>query len=165
MKVLKLLILLLVLSFSASAQSDCPCCTVEYRSFDFWVGDWTVYDTNGQVVGYNHVEKLESGCLISENWKGVRGSSGRSYNYFNRQDSTWNQVWVDSRGGNLILKGNGKPGVMTLRNSVTERNGQLVYDQITWELNQDGSVLQRWDVMSPGQVRMRTIFKGIYRKK
>ena len=52
---------ILFTAFSAlvKAQDGCPCCTENHKQFDFWVGEWIVYDTAG-----NKVEKIKS-----LNWK------------------------------------------------------------------------------------------------
>ena len=58
-----------VFSFlNASAQSDCACCTDYHKQFDFWIGEWNVYDTTGHKVGENSIVKLEKGCIINEHW-------------------------------------------------------------------------------------------------
>ena len=79
------------------------------------MGDWTVYDTAGNVVGQNTIKKLENNCIVSEHWRGAKGLTGRSYNYYNMADSTWNQLWIDSNGSNLVLKGKAEPGKMILK--------------------------------------------------
>ena len=148
------------------AQEHCPCCSVYHQQFDFWIGHWNVYDTLGNKVGENLIEKLEGGCIISENWQGAKGGSGKSYNYFNRSDSTWNQVWISSNGGNLVLKGQAADGQMQLVGELQKGQKVPLYaDRITWTLNEDGSVTQLWEIIDDkGQV-LNIAFKGIYRKR
>jgi hypothetical protein len=163
--------ILLIISFfllagTGWAQDDCACCTEFHDQFDFWVGQWKVYDTLGTLVGENNIQKLEDNCLISERWEGMKGFTGRSFNYFDASDSTWNQVWVDNNGGNLILKGEFSDGKMVLRSQLLK--GQKVdwyYNQISWTPNEDGSVLQLWEVYSKNGLLLAEIFKGIYRKQ
>lgn len=83
-----LILLLGGLSVTSVAQ-DCPCCSPEHRLFDFWVGSWTVYDSLDQVVGSNEIVKTQKGCLLVENWSSASGSTGTSYNYYQKTDSTW----------------------------------------------------------------------------
>ena len=40
------------------AQDNCPCCTDNHSTFDFWVGDWVVYNTLNNVIGENKIVKL-----------------------------------------------------------------------------------------------------------
>ena len=88
-----------------SQTTPCACCTEKHQQFDFWVGEWVVFDTTGTKVGENTIEKLENDCILSEYWRGASGSTGRSYNYYNALDDTWNQTWIDNNGGSLVLKG------------------------------------------------------------
>ena len=152
-----------VLLFS---QDACPCCTPEHQLFDFWVGDWVVYDTTGRQIGENYIVKLEDNCILNEHWTGGGGSTGRSYNYYNRADSTWNQLWIDNGGNPLILKGKGSSGKMVLRSElVPGRRIDWLYNQITWTLNADGSVTQHWEVFDKNNQKLATAFKGIYRHR
>ena len=163
--------LLLILSacvfctvMQANAQ-DCACCTESHRQFDFWVGDWVVYDTAGTIVGENLVVKLEDGCLINENWKGAKGLTGRSYNYYNQADSTWNQTWVDNQGSNLVLKGKASSGKMVLKSELLKGTKVDWYaNRITWTKNEDGTVTQLWEIIDKDDQVLATAFKGIYKK-
>ena len=151
---------------SAFAQDDCACCSEYHHQFDFWVGEWIVYDTAGNVVGENTISKLEKGCIISEHWRGAQGTTGRSYNYFNPSDSSWNQVWIDSNGSNLVLKGKAQPGIMKMKSELLP--GQKVdwyYNQITWTRNPDNSVTQLWEILDKDENVLAVAFRGIYKKK
>lgn len=162
-----ILTIILVLSpFFMNAQTDCPCCSEPYKQFDFWLGDWVVYDSLGNALGENLIVKLEDGCLINENWTGKGISSGRSYNYYNKQDSTWNQLWVDNNATHLILKGKASKNSMVLKSELTKgKKVPFYYNQITWTLNDDGSVTQVWEIFDDKNNLLTTAFLGIYKKK
>ena len=102
------LIFLSTLGIAPLSQQDnppCKCCGDEYRQFDFWIGDWMVFDTTGKLVGNNQIVLLEDHCVLQENWKsGDSKYSGTSYNYYDNTDETWNQLWLDNQGGILKLK-------------------------------------------------------------
>ncbi|MBV6641798.1 MAG: hypothetical protein KI791_13835 [Cyclobacteriaceae bacterium] len=145
---------------------DCACCTIQHQQFDFWLGDWNVYDTLGNLVGENAIEKLVAECVLSEFWRGASGGVGRSYNYFNLADSTWNQVWIDASGSNLELKGKLVEGKMILQSELLP--GQKVdwyRNSITWTPNEDGCVTQLWEILDKEGKVISQVFKGIYKKK
>ena len=49
---------------SASAPCDSP----QHHQFDFWVGDWQVFDARtNQLVGFDRVEKHSRGCIVQQN--------------------------------------------------------------------------------------------------
>jgi hypothetical protein len=143
---------------------DCPCCGPEHDQFDFWTGHWTVYDSLDQVVGTNRITKSQKNCLLMEHWTSANNSTGTSYNYFMKSDSTWNQVWVDDQGGVLELKGNFTGNVMVLKSDPLKRtNGAVYYHRITWE-PVGKEVIQTWEVLDEAGQVSALLFKGTYRK-
>ena len=166
MKTLLSTILLLTLSPGVTVQSDCSCCSEAQRALDFWIGEWTVSDTSGKEVGQNTISLIEDGCALEENWKGKKGATGTSLNYYNKNDSTWNQVWVDNKGIVLNLKGNIENGSMILKSDTLHdiRCGNYL-NQISWKLNSNGTVTQKWEMVTTNGQVISTVFYGIYRKK
>lgn len=143
-----------------------PCCSDEHRQFDFWIGEWTVYDTTGNLLGTNNIFLGQDNCLMIENWKSANSNfSGTSYNFYDSNNKTWNQTWVDNQSSNLDLKGIFVGGKMILRTELRENNsGVKFYHQISWTPNDDGTVTQRWDVLSEQDSLLNTAFLGIYKK-
>ena len=48
---LSILILLLNFNFLLAQNNDpCSCCTENHTAFDFWIGDWTVTNTDGKTI-------------------------------------------------------------------------------------------------------------------
>ena len=169
-RIMKLSILILLLNFSyvlAQNTSDCPCCTIDHKAFDYWIGDWTVYNTEGKVIGTNNIVKMQNGCVLQENWiASNKTNTGTSYNFFDLSDSTWNQVWISGTGNVLNLKGNiNKDGAMVLKSELTTGSKGNYYNQITWTKNDDGSVTQRWDILNEKGETINKAFEGIYKKK
>lgn len=75
------------------------------RQFDFWVGDWKVYQTGTKnLAGHSKIERVSGGCLILENWSSANGSnSGKSMNYYDPEKGKWEQVWVGAEGGPKVV--------------------------------------------------------------
>ena len=167
---MKRLILVIAIVFFAqdltaqNGQLQCACCSESHSSFDFWIGEWTVYDVTGKEVGKNTVEKQYNNCVLQEKWISSGKSRGTSNNYYDTKDNTWNQVWVDNSGFSLVLKGNYKNGKMTLKSQLLEGKKGKYYNQITWVKNDDGSVTQIWDILNNNNEKLQEAFKGIYKK-
>ena len=92
------------------------CVESVYRRFDFWVGEWDVFDASGQKIGKSSVTREEAGCLIVERWTSARGNGGQSYNFFDPSRNQWRQLWVSpteltdyagglNPGGEMVLAG------------------------------------------------------------
>ena len=157
---------LLAIPVLINAQSTCACCTAQHRQFDFWLGEWMVFDTAGKKLGENSIVKLEDQCLLSELWQGAGGGTGRSFNYYDPSDSTWNQLWLDKQGTILKLKGRAKTNSMILKSDwAAGQGGSKFYNRITWKKNEDGSVLQLWEILGPSDEVLSVAFKGIYKRK
>lgn len=167
MKNLALLFVLSLFSMSAFSQSKSPCQSPEWRQFDFWVGDWVVYQTGtDKIVGYNEVKSILNSCVIEENWAGIGGSIGKSFNTYNPIDSTWNQVWVDGSGTTIHFKGKYKDRVMNFSASqLLPSDFNVQYRLIFENKISNQSVRQVWKMSSDNGKNWEILFDGTYRKK
>ena len=92
-----------------------PCAyAVENRQFDFWLGEWAVSTTQGNVpAGNSKIELILEDCVVQENWRSLSSMyAGKSYNIYNAALKRWEQYWVDNVGGNIFFYGGLKDGVM-----------------------------------------------------
>ncbi|MDH5609914.1 MAG: hypothetical protein OEY56_10570 [Cyclobacteriaceae bacterium] len=161
-----LAILLILYSAFLAAQATGPCSSGLHRQFDFWIGDWNVYDTLGNPVGESRIEYLEDGCVLGERWIGRQGYTGRSLNYVSGKDTAWHQLWVDNQGGQLQLSGGIRANTMVLESNWQVSADQARYrDRICWWQVGDGSVVQLWERLDDKGGVIIEVFRGIYRKK
>jgi len=106
-----------------------PCLhDARFREFDFWVGDWNVTPTNGPPPpspSRNRITLEEDGCIVQEHWTGAGGSTGQSFNLFDRSIGKWRQTWVDNGGGQHDYAGSLVKGNMVLEGTTPNPNGGL----------------------------------------
>lgn len=150
--------------FAAAAPNPGERCKArEYHQFDFWLGDWDVFDANGQRVGRNRIEAVLSGCALAEHWTDASGSQGKSYNAFDARDRRWHQFWISETGTALSLTGGLAGNAMVLEGEQADpKGGKPTRQRITWTPNADGSVRQHWE-SSPDGAAWTTSFDGLYR--
>lgn len=148
-------------ALAAFAQSDCSCCTDAYMQFDFWIGEWQVVDSNGVELGQNTITYQQDSCLLRENWRSAN-STGTSNSYFNASDSSWNQIWIDNKGGSIVLKGKSINGAIIM-SSTPDIGGN--FHRISWSPKANGTVVQQWDYVDAEGTLLRILFYGIYRPK
>ena len=141
------------------------CTAAEHRQFDFWIGEWEVTTPAGKPAGRNRIDAILSGCALRESWTGAGGSSGTSYNAWDRQRRRWHQTWVDDGGLVLRLEGGLMDGKMVLRGETLDTSGTPVTNRITWEPTGPGTVRQVWEVSSDGGKTWGVVFDGSYRKR
>lgn len=127
-----------LLALAAKAARVCMN-TPEYRGFDFWVGDWNVVGKNGQQLGTNKVVMLAEGCIIEENWDGGGGggSIGKSFNFYNPVTKKWHQSYMDSNGGNWMMDGELKDGVLRYEGAIYSPNGKVLVHMTFYNMGPD----------------------------
>ncbi len=141
------------------SQTKCVCCNEAYQEFDFWLGEWEVFDSANNLIGWNTISYKQDSCLLQENWRS-KASTGTSYSYYDRKTGKWNQLWIDNAGGNLSLQGNIQSGSMTMYAQASDSS----LHRIRWTPMDNGEVKQRWDVVSLNQNIITTLFIGYYRR-
>ena len=126
----------------ASAQGDRPraCAADEHRQFDFWLGAWDVFETNGTaVVADVRVTADLDGCVIREQYHDTQGLQGESLSSYDGKTGTWQQTWVTNRGQLLVIHGRGEGAAMVFSGWIHEgANESLV--RATW--SPDGSAVR-----------------------
>jgi hypothetical protein len=140
------------------------CSGPKEREFDFWIGEWEVYEGEN-LAGRNTIEPILGGCVLQENWRGESGSAGSSFNFYNSQTKKWQQFWVWRNGTTLELEGKFHDGKMILEGESTNREGKAILNRITWYDNPDGTVRQHWEVSKDQGKSWETAFDGLYKKQ
>jgi hypothetical protein len=86
--------------WSAPRESKTPskqpsCAAPEYRQFDFWVGDWDVFEQNSRTkVAHVPVDRILDGCALLGNYEGQSGLHGQSLSAYDMSRNAWQQTWV-----------------------------------------------------------------------
>ena len=153
-------------SIAQQGNPPCPCCDEAYQQFDFWLGDWVVYQ-KGKMAGFNKIVKIEGGCVIRESWKSVESTyTGTSYNFYDKLDKKWKQVWIDNQGTVTELSGelHGNQMILTGKEKMNE-NGKPFINRIIWTNNTDGTVRQQWQQSEDGGITFTVLFDGLYRRR
>ena len=81
----------------------------EAQKFDFWVGEWNVYNQLDVKIGESKIEKILKDAVILESWTGGSGNTGKSFNHFHIESGKWVQYWVDQSSDRIFLEGNYDP--------------------------------------------------------
>lgn len=168
MRLIILLAALLPMALQAAERPE-PCSTPEYRQFDFWLGDWEVFNKDGQKVGENLITLEQGKCVLHEHWTGAHasggGGTGESFSMYDNKRGAWHQTWVAATGNLLLLDGGLEGDRMVMSGTQPLPDGKTVQNRITWIPQEDGSVHQVWEQSFDGGETWKTGFLGIYRKK
>ena len=119
---------------AANVQSAMPCANATYRQFDFWIGDWDVFDVQrpAVVVAHAHVELILNGCVLHELYQGIEGHKGESFTIYDVTRDTWHQSWVNDHGYLLTIEGRLRGSAMILEGTDHLPNGKPRQVRVEW---------------------------------
>jgi hypothetical protein len=112
-----------------------PCSAPEYRQFDFWIGDWDVFDVGSpaKVTARLRVTRILDGCVIREDYRDTNGHNGLSFNIYDAATKAWRQTWVTNRGKFLLLGGGMENGAMVLKGDDWTADGKQQIVKGIWK--------------------------------
>jgi ketosteroid isomerase-like protein len=98
-----------------------PCASQAQHEFDFWIGDWDVFEV-GSKVAHGRIDSILDGCVLREDYIANDGHEGQSFTIYDASRNLWHQTWVTSRGTLLEIEGKFESGqiVMTGTNAKKE---------------------------------------------
>ena len=148
-----------------------PCGAAEYHQFDFWLGEWDVFNPAGQKIGTNAITSTNDGCVLLESWRDARGGTGNSFNFYEAKTKRWHQFWVASNGNAAPLSAavDGTPmpmsgglvdGAMVLQSP----SGVKPRNRWTWSKVEGGKVRQHAEQADDEGATWKTVFDGLYVK-
>ncbi len=162
------LALCILLNISQVVAQQTGCEALEgFSDFDFWVGEWEVFDSNtGSRAGENSIVKMEDGCMLMESWSGGGGvTTGTSINYYNPVTREWRQVWVSGGAYAIDIVGGLRGEAMVLEGSLYNFAGAVWNFRGTWTPNADGSVRQFFEQFNHDTEEWAPWFDGRYVRK
>ena len=121
------------------ATLTAACAAPEYRQFDFWVGDWDVFEAaGGEKVARVQVERVLDSCALREDYRGTNGTHGQSFSMYDAPRKIWHQTWVTNRGQLLMIEGGPEGGQMILAGSYRDARGEETRVRGMWKAAEGG---------------------------
>lgn len=139
--------------------------TPEFRQFDFWLGDWDVFDAHGNKVATDDVQLILKSCVIAETWTDMLGAEGRSFSKYNEPMKQWEQYWVDEGPTRMFFTGHFNGGEMHLETEGFTNSGEAVKRRLTFFHNTDGTVRQLAEVSKDGGKTFKTEYDLTYKPR
>lgn len=96
-----------VAGVTMSAQSaPRPCDGPTYRQFDFWIGDWDVFERGASTKAADvRIASVLDGCALQEDYTDPTGLHGTSISSYDAAAGQWQQTWVTNRGQLVVIHG------------------------------------------------------------
>jgi hypothetical protein len=140
-----------------------PCATPEHRQFDFWIGDWDVYDAGDPKPSMRiQVEKILDGCALRETYRDVNGMLGESLNVYDAGRKLWLQAWATNRGTVLMLEGKLENGRMAFRATEQTARGPVLWRAV-W-IPRGNEVRESAETSTDGGKTWKQKFDIVFRK-
>lgn len=139
----------------------------EYRRFDFWIGDWDVFEADARgepAQARATVERVAGGCAIRERYEQADGLVGESLLSYDAAHARWQQTWVTNRGSLMRIAGTSMEGAMVLEGETHLKDGTSVRQRITWR--KEGSDVRESALVSKDDGRTWTsAFDMVFRRR
>ncbi|MBC7696611.1 MAG: nuclear transport factor 2 family protein [Burkholderiales bacterium] len=172
MKHIPLLAITFFLTIQSVAQkSPCEKDSV-YRQFDFWIGNWEVYDLANNKAGDSKISSVLNSCMIMEEWESSNKKnginySGKSLNTYNASTKQWQQSWVDNSGGsnNYLIGKFEKNKIEFLTAAFTLSKDTLAMRRLTLYKLSDQKVRQFGEISKDNGKTWLTEYDLDYRRK
>lgn len=148
-----------------------PCDSPIHHQFDFWLGDWQVFDAaTSQLVAMDHIEKQFEGCAVVQKMTWVSDQfrnphykyrlAGMSLNVV--RGDQWVAMWVDNTyGGGLLVEGGLQADGSIALTTPTPRGGR--YTRGVWIPNPDGTVRNVGYLSKDGKGGWTRYFEYLYK--
>ncbi|HEV7473184.1 MAG TPA: tetratricopeptide repeat protein [Pyrinomonadaceae bacterium] len=144
-----------------------PCMySPEAKQFDFWLGEWEVFNLQGQKTGTSVIQPIAAGCGILENWRDVFGGDGKSVNFYDSNASKWYQYWIGSNGGPQRYSGSYNDGAMRYEGEPATIKGVKTLSRLTF-FNLDANTVRQFAEQSVDDGKTWTVgydFKYVRKK-
>jgi hypothetical protein len=115
------------------AARPAGCDAAEFHQFDFFAGDWDVYDMGAPAVtARNVVTPMVGGCALREVHTQNDGMIGESISIYDPTRGVWHQTWVTNRGELLLLEGGMVEGRMVLTAPMKQPDGSTSLIRGAW---------------------------------
>ena len=136
-------------AFTQVLPRKSPCLSDEvYRQFDFWIGDWEVYNLKGKKSGDSRISLILDSCVILEEWTSITLPNGfvyrgKSMNTYDASAQQWQQNWTDNVGGNThYVKGKFE-------------DNKMVFETVPFAVSKDTMAIMRLTFFNLGSAKVR----------
>jgi hypothetical protein len=148
---------------SLTTAKPTNCASPAIHQFDFWIGDWDVRGSKGELMGTNKVQPVVEGCAIHEAWA-AQGEVGESFSIFDPTTGKWHQTWVDNKSHLWMIDGGMVNGSMVMTRTTAAQNDPTVtvLHRWTWTPSDRDHVRQLYETSRDGGKTWKVLFDGRY---
>lgn len=139
------------------------CASPHHREFDYFVGNYTVFNKNGKQIGTDEVTSEMDGCALLEHWHG-RTVQGVGYSAYDETRREWVQTFFQNDGTVLIFRGNMTKDGMLISGIDYPKPGVTEQNRVLFRRLPDGFE-EYWTVSTDKGRTWHVIFDGFFRRR
>lgn len=117
----------------------------EAKQFNFFVGEWDAFTSQGRHDGTSVIQSIANGCGVLENWRDSFGGEGKSINFYDPATGKWHQYWIGRNGLPLRYEGVYKDGALRYEGEPSVVNGKKVLNRLTFFKIDENTVRQFYE--------------------
>lgn len=122
-----------------AASTPAMCAAPEHRQFDFWMGNWEVFEFGSPAqVARVQVNRVLDGCVLLEQYEDTHGLKGQSFTIYDASRKVWRQSWVTNRGQSLSIEGGFHAGEMVFDGTDRTAGGEERRIHAVWKPVNEG---------------------------
>lgn len=137
----------------------------KYQQFDFLLGDWDEFDSDGNHLGQCRVTRSEGTAILHEQWTGRDGETATGMCLYDVTKQKWIRTWSISTGIAVSYEGQMDGSTMTLNGRAFGADGKSVFQRLTLLPLRNGIVQKTIQTSTDGGIEWTEVFSGSYRRR
>ena len=138
------------------------CATVHHREFDYFIGNFRVFNRSGKQIATDEVTPEMDGCALLERWHGRTGE-GVGYSGYDDTRKQWVQTFFQNDGTVLVFHGNMTPAGLLISGIDYPKPGVTELNRVLFRRLPDGFE-EYWTVSTDNGKSWRPVFDGFFRR-
>lgn len=152
----------LILALAVSGHIAPACATVHHREFDYFIGNFRVFNKAGKQIATDEVSSEMDGCALLERWHG-RSSEGVGYSGYDDTRKEWVQTFFQNDGTVLVFRGNMTKAGLLISGIDYPRPGVSEQNKVLFRRLPDGFE-EYWTVSTDNGKSWPVVFDGFFRR-
>ena len=136
-----------------------------YQQFDFLLGDWDEFDSEGKQLGQCRVTRSEGTAMLHERWTGSDGETATGMCLYDATKQKWIRTWSNSAGIAVSYEGRMIGSTMTLDGRAFNADGKSTIQRLSLLPLRNGVVQKKIETSTDGGIEWTNVFSGLYRRR
>jgi hypothetical protein len=147
----------------AAPQIAPNCATIHHREFDYFIGNFTVFNKAGKQIGTDEVTPEMESCALLEHWHG-RKVQGVGYSGYDDTRKQWVQTFFQNDGTFDIFYGNMTKDGMLISGIDYPKPGVTEYNRVLFRPLPRGFE-EYWTASTDGRRSWKVVFDGFFQRR